>query len=190
LKPLRDDLGQTIVYVMHTRKRLAGRFEEKPEDRLRGSGEFRGMANSIIFCDGIENSSEFVGIDIGHVKSKAGKKQKPFRINVVNSEDSLHLVFGEWLEKLLSKYAKMSDRFLTYMTTQKLQETFNTSQLVEWLITEGIEEGDEKSIRRSIMDYMFANKWIEFVKNEEGKRVKEGKAYVYKIIREVSKNEN
>jgi hypothetical protein len=190
LKPLRDNLDQTIIYVMHTRKRLAGRFEEKPEDRLRGSGEFRGMANSIIFCDGIENSNEFVGIDIGHVKSKAGKKQKPFRINVVNLEDSLHLTFGEWLEKLLSKYAKMSDRFVIYITTQKLQETFNTSQLTEWLLAEGVEEGEERSIRRSVMDYMFANKWIEFVKDEGGKKVKDRRAFIYKIIREVDKNGN
>jgi hypothetical protein len=155
---------------------MPGKWEEQPMDRLRGSGDFRGMANSIIFCEPIEKDSQLVSISILHGKMKGGIKRKPFKMDVIGpgSIESFGLVYGGEIEESMSRMNRICQEFLLALNAQ-MKNTFLTSDLKSWLKVNSI----DKPRYTEFLRFMKTSIWI---KPKEGEGSKVGRQQVYEII--------
>jgi RecA-family ATPase len=131
IKPLKDELGITIIFITHTRKSKAEDSIYEKWEKIRGSSELVNLADLILMLDrkGFENFAELVC-----QKNRYGLEAEAFGI-VYNFDDENKELRLDKVDKdtwILSQTKYYTSSVLSFLISLE-KETFETKEVKEFL---------------------------------------------------------
>jgi len=136
IKPLKDELGITLIFIMHTRKSRPEDSTYEKWEKIRGSSELVNLSDLILMLDrrGFENFAELVC-----QKNRYGLEAEAFGI-VYNFDDSEKELRMEKVDRdtwILSQTKYYTSIVLSYLISRE-KTSFQTKEVKEFLNKQNI----------------------------------------------------